>query len=85
MAARRFLLAVKPCSVSTVPVFPTHIPITVTGLLLHGCLCQFRGGGGEVGQAPAGVTEGRDYAMGKTFWRCSKARWKVLQTVNGAG
>lgn len=67
-----FLLEAKACRVSTVPVYPTHIPITVNGLLLQHCLCQFRGWGG-VG-APAGMTEGGEYAMGKTFWQMVLAK-----------
>lgn len=53
-------------SVSTVPLSLTHIPITANGLLLQHCLCQFtewlEGGFCR-------VTEGREYAMGKTFWQ----------------
>lgn len=70
--ARWFLLAVEPCSVSSVPLYLTHIPITVNGLLLQLCLCQFRGWDG--GGAPAGMTEGREYAMQKTFWQTAATK-----------
>lgn len=57
-------------SVSTVPPSLTHIPITANGLLLQHCLCQFRE---WLEWGFCRVTEGREYAMGKTFWQAIAA------------
>lgn len=73
--ARRCPLAVKPCSVSS-----THIAITVTGLLLQLCLCQFQGRG-----APAGMTEGEENVMGKPCWPTVVAAiWKLLRDLKSS-
>lgn len=61
------------------PHSPHHCKwVTVTALSVP----VWGGGGG----APGGMTEGREYAMGKTFLakRRREARWKILESVNRA-